>query len=284
MYAFEAKVIEDSTTTLGKRITTMQLRYPRFIHAEMMTHRVFSRNASSSRAIPVTKMLEQVRNEPAMPIHWGQNQPGMQADQELCDQNKRIAQVYWIEAAKRAADTAQQMNEMGLHKQVANRILEPFQFISVVVTATEWENFFKLRDHTDAQPEIKYLAQMMKAAMSESIPTVRFHSMFLTANVESWHLPYVTQKERLDYKFETTMLAKVSSARCARVSYLTHEGKAPDIAKDLDLYDRLVGSEPIHASPTEHPAEVARQDSADTCYKNFRGWVQHRINVEKAFA
>ena len=162
----EAKIIADSINSLGHRITTMQLKYPRFIHSEFLTHRVFSRNASSSRAIPVAKMIDQVWNDPAMPVHWGQNKSGMQAEQEI--QHVMHAKDLWFQASKSAAELAQRMNEIGLHKQVVNRILEPFQWIHVVVTATEWDNFFELRNHPAAQPEIQELAQQMQAAMEQS--------------------------------------------------------------------------------------------------------------------
>ena len=96
----EVKVIADSISESGKRITTFQLKYPRFIHSEVMTHRVFSRNASSSRAIPVKKMIEQVRNNPAMPIHWGANQSGMQAKNELNECFRKEVGRVWLGTAE----------------------------------------------------------------------------------------------------------------------------------------------------------------------------------------
>ncbi|MCP3017461.1 FAD-dependent thymidylate synthase [Cupriavidus basilensis] len=270
---FEVKVVEDSISHHGVRLTTLQLRYPRFIHAEFMTHRVFSRNASSSRAIPVAKMIEQVRTNPAMPIHWGKNQPGMQANGEIDHVPDAIAQ--WRYAASQAADRALEMTALGLHKQVANRILEPFQWISVVVTATEWENFFELRDHADAQPEIRYLAGMMRQAMDDSISVERARDRLVAT---SWHLPYVTTRERAQYHDNPTFLAKLSTARNARTSYLTHDGVRPDPEKDLGLFERLVGSRPLHSSPTEHvgyPLPAAEQWS-----RNLRGWRQYRELVE----
>jgi thymidylate synthase ThyX len=273
-----AKVIEDSINTSGPgvRLVTMQLRYPRFVHAEFMTHRVFSRNASSSRAIPVAKMIEQVQSEPAMPVHWGKNQPGMQAREEVGNLDE--ARLQWRLAARQAADTAERMMELGLHKQVANRILEPFQFISAVVTATEWSNFFELRDHEDADPNIQVLARAMKEAMDASKPVTRYAFDFDA--IDSWHLPYVTAEERQLYQL--SVLIKLSVARCARVSYLTHDGVVPEIAKDLELYERLVGAHPIHASPTEHQARAMKH--YDAFYKNFRGWRQHRVDVEARIA
>lgn len=274
-HGFSAVVVEDSIAPHGGRLTTLQLRYPRFIHAEFMTHRVFSRNASSSRAIPVAKMLKQVRNEPAMPIHWGKNQPGMQAREEFTGNDREMVIADWMAAAEAAAIVAERMNRYGAHKQVVNRILEPFQFISVIVTATEWANFFELRDHEDAQPEIRLLAQLMREAMDRSDPMPRQFDRHLAVN---WHLPYITYGELTAHARDPRYLAKLSAARCARVSYLTHEGKEPDAAEDLKLYERLVGSRPLHASPIEHQG-YALLYLGDRS-RNFWGWMQHRELVE----
>jgi thymidylate synthase ThyX len=273
MTIITAKVIEDSISEHGVRLTTLQLCYPRFIHAEFMTHRVFSRNASSSRAIPVAKMIEQVRTNPAMPIHWGKNQAGMQANEELAPLAQEGARQLWMQAARDAASTAHVMADMGLHKQVANRILEPFQYMHVIVTATEWDNFFELRDHPDAQPEIHALAKVMKYAFAESRPRLLHDGQ--------WHLPYVTRQERLEHFTDTDLLLKVSGARCARVSYLTHDGETPSIEKDVALYERLVGGVPLHASPIEHQATPLAE--ADMWSGNFRGWLQNRKLVESSF-
>lgn len=300
-----AQVVELSLSPCldSKPLVTLQLCYPRFIHSEFMTHRVFSRNASSSRAIPVAKMLDQVRMNPAMPIHWGKNQPGMQAFEEcselvelkffeefenpsdvpLFTLEKRavVNEAAWRYAAKAAADFAEAMSKAGYHKQVVNRILEPFQFIHVIVTATEWHNFFELRDHPDAQPEIRELASVMKAAIDAARPRM--------LNLGEWHLPYVTAMERSYYNNDS--LLKLSAARCARVSYLNHDGTVPDPGKDFALFDRLVGSTPLHASPIEHQATPDRFDCPDSpaawanphLHGNFDGWVQHRKIFEQQF-
>ncbi|QFZ87644.1 hypothetical protein GFK26_18095 [Variovorax paradoxus] len=272
----EAKVIAKSVSVKGKVITTFQLRYPRFIHAEFMTHRMFSRNASSSRAIPVAKIIEQIRNEPAMPIHWGANQPGMQADAELEGFLRNDCVQAWRDAAHQAADIAEYMVERGLHKQVANRILEPFAHISVIVTATEWANFFELRDHPDAQPEIRALAAaMLNADKDFGGPERVLHSPgsdYLDARC--WHLPYTTEAERYLLADHADMLCAMSAARCARVSYLTHDGQEPDQDKDLALFQRLVGSAPLHASPIEHQACGSNNPYRQS--RNFRGVVQFR--------
>lgn len=260
---FEATIIKDSINSSGNRLTTFQLCYPRFIHGEVMTHRVFSRNAMSSRAIPVQKMIDQVRNNPATPVHWGMNQPGMQATSEV---DHQAASALWCLAASQAADVAEQMVELGLHKQVANRILEPFQWMRTIVTATEWDNFFELRAHSDAQPEFHKLALMMQKSMSDSQPTL--------LEADEWHLPYVRPAEL--QQITPYDLRKVSAARCARVSYLTHDGAEPSIEKDLALFDRLAASRPLHASPLEHQGSPGTTDTG-----NFVGWTQFRKLWEK---
>jgi hypothetical protein len=299
---FQAKMIEDSISQDGVRLSTLQLCYPRFIHAEAKTHRVvknsgeeyvvltqdagfmsdasLSRNASSSRAIPVAKMIEQVRTNPAMPIHWGANQPGMQARAELTGADLMTTKQAWRDSAFRAAADAEIMLNAGAHKQVANRILEPFQWMHVIVTATEWTNFFELRDNDDAEPNIRALAQAMKASMDASTPVERGTD---PDDEASWHLPYVIAKERADWP-SPRLLAKLSAARCARVSYLNHDGSAPNPEKDMALYDMLVGGKPLHASPVEHQAYPMDYEHPDVPLSlfsgNFRGWFQHRKLVE----
>lgn len=259
---FAAKVILDSVGPAGQRLTTSQLTYPRFIHAEFMTHREFSRNASSSRAIPVAKMIEQVRTSPAMPIHWGANQPGMQARVEVSEDKKAELIYQWQEAAYRAADIAATMAAFGVHKQVANRLLEPFQWMHVIVTTASHTNFDGLRLHPDADPNIHHLAQVWKKARDESRPKL--------LRAGEWHLPYITgddvihairhlkrgriTRDEPSDEQVNHLLVQISAARCARVSYLTHDGQQPTIEKDLELYERLAGSQPIHASPLEHQA------------------------------
>lgn len=279
----EAKVIEDSISTEGIRLVTMQLRYPRLIHAEFMTHRVFSRNASSSRAIPVEKMIADLRADPAMPVYWGANQKGMQAAAELEPNQIEKAKKEWLLAMNRSICSAEYLVALGLHKQIANRILEPWGHISVVVTATEWSNFFELRCHPDAQPEMRTLAETMKAAFDEGDPRLLFSG--------EWHLPYVDAEERIFVGDYLTAI-KLSVARCARVSYLTHDKKVPNIGDDLALYERLVGSRPIHASPAEHQATPDTKTGPDQIeprprwefgyeHGNFVGWRQYRKQLER---
>lgn len=276
-----AKVIADSVAPSGVRLTTLELVYPRFIHSEFMTHRLFSRNASSSRAIPIEKILEQVRNDPAMPIHWGQNQSGMQARKELDSNSRKGAKDSWSRAARAAVVAATNMRSWNAHKQIVNRLLEPFQHITVVVTATEWDNFFELRDHEDAQPEIRELARAMRQAMESSNPQL------LQPGV--WHTPYsLLGTEGVDR-------IRTSVAGCARVSYNTHDSSARTIEKDLGLYEQLYVAR--HMSPFEHQATpmddlhpieghpfwtegITHLTSENEYWSgNFRGWIQYRQTI-----
>lgn len=252
-------------------IWTLQLRYPRMIHAEFMTHRAFSRNASSSRAIPVAKMIEDIRLDPAMPVFWGRNQKGMQADVELTEEEIVKAKRIWRLASENAIGQAELLMEAGVHKQLANRVLEPFSHINVIVTATEFDNFFLLRDHRDAQPEIKALAQKMRVAMTD----YAWDDKFNYVEPGQWHFPYVRASEM---EYADTIKMKISAARCARVSYMTHDGKPSTIEADVELYDRLIVSKPAHASPVEHQA-VAMDPWHDS-YANFKGWRSQRHLLE----
>lgn len=273
---FEAKIIAHSQAPSGAELVTLQLQYPRFIHSELMTHRVFSRNAMSSRAIPVAKMIQQVREAPAAPIHWGANQAGMQADVQLDAEKLQLAKARWLLAAESAAGHAEVMVEIGVHKQVANRLLEPFQWMRTIVTSTEWTNFFELRCHKDAQPEFQHLAVMMREAIRTSTPVKRPDVILDDEDpylcVDAWHLPYVSDEER--ESFPVRELIKFSAARCARVSYLKHDGSTPNQLEDIKLFNRLVGSKPEHASPIEHQGYP--DISPFTPSGNFRGWVQYR--------
>lgn len=302
-----AEVIADSMSPQGIRLTTLQLRYPKFIHGEFMTHRVFSRNASSSRAIPVERLIKDVLDDPVYPSYWGANQKGMQADME-CDAGvwltpsegmgkeffeKRTA---WSIARDYAIEAAQAFADAGYHKQIVNRLLEPFCHINVVVTATEWSNFFALRCHPDAQPEMRELAEAMRLAMAKSEPRPLDCPSW---NPFGWHLPYVDVAEESKmfpqdlieggdgYSAEEgrDALIKLSVARCARVSYLTQDGRRPTASEDLALYERLAGSIPLHASPMEHQATpdellVGFRDGGGWArpylHGNLRGWCQYR--------
>lgn len=272
----------------GKKIVTFELDYWRAIHAEFMTHRLFSRNAASSRAIPIAKMLEMVSESPAGPLEWGANQPGMQAKVVFSGWRKATAIWAWNIAAKAAVNSAKILDKCGLHKQIVNRVLEPFCNIKVVITSTEFENFFWLRNHPDAQPEIKELARLMWEQYNE----VKFKML----DPGQWHVPYYQEgywievRDGLD-KFGSTLAdaLAISSSCSAQVSYRKLDDT---LEKARMVYGRLVESEPVHASPFEHQATPLRvclnQDPFDVegithIHKdmgagsgNFYGWIQHR--------
>lgn len=269
-YLYGDAILVDEIVSLGEKETydlEIAGEFANFLANDVVVHN--SRNAASERAVPVNKMIEQVRTNPAMPIHWGKNKPGMQASEEFTGIELEEAKLAWLKAARDASDTAEWMNKIGLHKQVVNRILSPFTWAHVITTATEWDNFFELRDHTDAQPEIRLVAELMKKALNESEPKL--------LKDDEWHLPYVMDEEKEKYSIED--LIKISAARCARVSYLTHDGKSPIYEDDIKLYERLVGSKPIHASPIEHQAKPAFSEDCQS--GNFRGWIQYRKIYEQ---
>lgn len=257
-----AKILADSVHGLfNTRLTTLELRYPRYIHAEFMTHRVFSRNASSSRAIPINKQIDAVESDPVYPLEWGTNKPGMQAGDALSREAQTEAENAWGLAIIDAVKHARKLQAMGVHKQIVNRILEPFAYITVIVSATDWQNFFDLRISPLAQPEIQDLAKKIRHAMDQSIPTILLPGQA--------HLPFVTTAENDEYILPLRMM--LSAARCARVSYLTHDGLAPDANKDLALAERLLADR--HASVFEHQAQPREFTGRS---RNFKNWFQHR--------
>jgi len=281
--AYEARIVCDSISPKGVRLTTMVVTFPRIVLAEFNTHRMFSRNSASSRAIPVAKQLERVTQDPFIPTYLGKAQKGMQADEELSKQAREIALARWLSARDDAVQHAHRLAELGLHKQLTNRLLEPFMWHTVVVTATEWGNFFALRANEMAQPEIRTIAEMMKKLYVSHQPEQLQES--------EWHLPFIQPSER-EIK-NTVTVRQISAARCARVSYLTHDGKR-DLWADIKLYERLVTGG--HMSPLEHVARPFTENEVRTRMAhpeqegnqvtnslsfcgNFRGWMQLRKTV-----
>lgn len=267
------KVIADSVDVDDNRIVTLECRYPLMIHAQVMTHRKFSRNAQSNRAMPVARMLEAVKKSPAHPAQWGKNRAGMSAKDILNKNEEREARAVWDIAAEAAAQYSSILSNMGLHKQVANRVTMPFQHITTIITATEWDNFFDLRLN-DADPTMMELARMMRTAMALSLPR--------ELKAGEWHLPYVREEKSLD-----TAL-KVSVARCARVSYNNHDGSKTSVEDDKRLYYRLL--EDGHMSPFEHQASpMSNSDKRGLTHigveggrwsGNFKNWIQYRNYIK----
>lgn len=266
---YSAKILLDSVNPVGVRLTSFEITYPRFVHSELLTHRVFSRNSSSSRAIPVQKMFEQVLKDPVIPIYWGKNQKGMQAEVEIPGEDQKLALAAWLKGRDQAIVLGQSLLDLKLHKQIVNRVLEPWMWITVIVTGTDWDNFYNLRDNSEAQPEIQKIAKMMYSFHQDSIPT--------PLKSGEWHLPFILPEDRKDLSQED--LVKVCVGRCARVSYLTHDGRK-DYQADLSLYQSLL--EDGHMSPMEH---AAISTTSLERLGNFRGWMQHRklISNEACF-
>ena len=294
-----AKVIQHSISAYtGKEIITYELEYPRYIHAEFMTHRLFSRNAASSRAIPVETMHRQILEHDVTFVHIGKNQPGMQAKEELEPSAKNIVLNAWRSAREYCIKMAATMATAGAHKQLTNRVTEPWMMMKVVMTTTEDANWDWLRRHLDAQPEIKVLADVMHEAKSASTP--------MEIGFGDWHVPYVTRymdsSGIMFYGDDGNMSIEdariVSASCCAQVSYRKSDDS---LEKAHAIFERLIGSEPVHASPIEHQATpidydmvIGTKDAPASLEKmaefgithlnvdsslgsgNFRDWIQFR--------
>lgn len=309
----QAEIILASASSKGaKTLYTIRLRYPRIIHGEIMTHRVFSRNARSSRAVPVKTMLNEVRNTPFIPWHWGKNQKGMQASEE-CNETinpkplvvKAAYDPYalpydltreaaWLNALFHAVSTAEAMMEAGYHKQIPNRLLEPFSWIDTLITANEWDNFLWLREHGDAEPHLQDLARLVHQAIDAADVKI--------LEPGNWHLPYITDEDLQwtvdkspdDWDYVVGLLCRISAARCARISYKPFDGDA-SYKREMERYYSLVSADRVHASPLEHQATPDKQNRLVCDYAgemdysdpepvwgnphlhgNIPGWVQYR--------
>ncbi len=271
-------VIADSITEGGCRLLTMEWTYPRMIHSEVMTHAMLRRNSASSRAIPAVTLRRRVQDSPAYPGSWGQNQRGMQADREVDD--LAAAEAWWLEGRDIMAAHHAKGEALGLHKQVVNRVIEPWMMITVVVSATDWANFFHLRNHKDAEPSFQALAKQTWELFHESMPVYMMPG--------DWHLPFVRPDDHVDvYTMAMNVddprlgkpidiLKKVATGRCARVSFLTHHG-IRDLREDVALHDKLIAAAseggPLHLSPFEH---VCQAVSGRQRIGPFTGWKQYR--------
>ena len=305
-------ILASASNTGSPPIYTIRMRYPRPIHGEIMTHRVFGRNARSSRAVPVRTMLNEVRRIPYVPWHWGKNQKGMQAAED-CNEllswpgasafdkdgvriraNQLTNEEGWLKARDVSAAVAEAFMEAGYHKQNPNRLLEPFSWIDTLITATQWQNFLWLRDHKDAEPHLQDLARLVKKAIEEAKVQV--------LQSGGWHLPYITYTDQVKlrdliqessikpltakevYDSMVDLSCKVSAARCARISYKPFDGNA-SYEKELARYNHLVSDERVHASPLEHQASPDRYDpdypnvnqwENPSLHGNLTGWLQYR--------
>lgn len=296
--AISVKVIADSVSSVnGKRITTLEVEFPRLILSEWNTHRIFSRNAASTRAIPILKQLEAISESPAMPVFYGKNQSGMVAKEEVDQETKEKCEQIIKKMLAQVSEGVSQLNTLGLHKQHSGRYLEPWMHVKGVITSTEFDNFFWLRKHVDAQPEIKVLAEKMWEALQESEP--------VTLEAGDWHTPYFGAGYWLkDCGVPLYDALAISSSCCAQVSYRLLDDS---LEKAREIFRKLVESKPVHASPFEHQATpmsytsdsdgpwylesgysdypemkgVTHSDRQGLLWSgNFKSWVQHRQLIE----
>jgi hypothetical protein len=289
-----AKILADSLAPSGKRLTTFVCTYPRAIHSELMTHRMLTKSSASSRAIPVEKLIQRIVDDPWIPSYIGANQKGMQAGEELREDKRQWAVDTWLRARDAAVEHARHMISYGVHKQVVNRLLEPWMFITVIITGTEWNNFFALRRHEAAEPHFHELADKMwearEASTPDEMPTGGWHTPLFgsgrTGVAESWadsDEPSVLKRARDAFpddieaaaKYAEELMVKISVGRCARVSYLTHDGRR-DIKEDIGLHDRLLSQKPMHAAPFEHVAMALDQPER---HGNLVGWKSYRMTL-----
>lgn len=254
-------ILADSVNAVTRdRITTFLLEgFPKWLVAELNTHRVLSRNSSSSRAIPSRKIYRQVTFSPFSPVYWGKNKKGMTAREELTGWRLRVAKALHRVASAAPIICSFLASRIGLHKQITNRWLEPWMKTSVVITATQWENFYRLRVHPDAQPELQFFALEMLKAQAKNTP-VELQS-------GEWHIPY--QDEFTDSLNLENQL-KVCTARLARLSYLNFYG-TNSLEEDIKLHDDLLKDG--HMSPFEHCARAA---DGPVQSGNFRSFIQYR--------
>ena len=260
--SYYAKIVADSIA-FGTRLTTVEVCYPRFILAEDNTHRVFSRNSASSRAIPIERRIEQVLKNPFVPAAFAKNKAGMSADEVLDELANEEAAKDWLTARDACVEAARSLAARGVHKQYANRLLELWSWHTVIKTATEWTNFDNLRDHPAAQPEMQLAARCTKKARAENTPR--------ELDVGEWHLPYVEQADNVMQSekpllvngepvgrvtWHATEIADrlaISVARCAAISF-ERQYAEKTVEQYIARHDDLLQSR--HLSPFEHQAQV----------------------------
>lgn len=297
---YEAKVMLDSMAPSGHRLTTILCTYPEFVHNELMTHRDFSRNSGSSRAIPGSKIRRSIMTDPVMPIYWGTAQKGMQPGDALdIDLSDRAAEI-WLKMRDACVGGSKALDDLGVHKQYINRPMQPWKWMTTLVSATRWSNFFALRCDPMAQAEMQRLAYDIRDHYGVWIepPSLEFIKLSLLLRdvwemsvprnmiAGEWHLPFITSMdwdEAIDQNTNKSpqlvlpYMQKVSTGRCARLSYLTHFG-VRDLREDARLHDDLVL--PGHWSPFEHVAMAGELMDQNTSSGNFMGWYQYRQMFE----
>lgn len=279
-------LVKDSISPDGIRLPTWHAEYWRPIHSEVMTHRDFSRNARSSRAVPTEKLLKET---PFMP-HFMQNRPGMQSLEDMPSTMREQAEKIWYDLARHTQEEVRKLHSLGVHKQWANRPLEWFGYIHTLITSTNLQNFWSLRIHSAAQPELQELAASMKMQLDESEPD--------QLKPGEWHLPFVDSlrvngrqcfyMEDSGQRIEIPVMdaQALSVARCARLSYKPFDGQ-DSLEAEFARFHRLLSDVPPHASPAEHQCspDTWIEDEDQGYWKhpelhgNLYGWVQYRKTV-----
>jgi thymidylate synthase ThyX len=256
---YKCEVLADSVSEHGDRLTTFEVTYPRIVHSEVMTHRMLSRNAASSRAIPISISIRNVDEEPFVPEVFGSHQKGMVEGEPLSEADQNLARHLWLGARDAALDYARGLEGMKVYKGLVNRLLEPFSWITVILTATDWGNYLALRTAKDAQAEIRKVSTMMRDLYESSEPQELGEGEWHMPLVSPWEFHHSDDTERLEnYGY----WVPVSIGRCARVSYnRQHDGGDPD--SDITRHDRLIEGTNRHLSPFEHVARPFSEDEWD---------------------
>lgn len=265
MSKIEVKLITYSESAdTRKRLATFTLKIPKFIWGHIISHRTLSRNSASSRAIPAKRIRRDVLKNPFLPVYFGENKPGMQSGDALKGFRLWIAKKVWLWSRYVPVFFHYLGEKIGIHKEVVNRLIEPWLMVDIIITATEWSNFISLRTNEAAQPEIRYVAEQIDNLLKEQVPA--------KLQTGQWHFPFILEKEQT---LDLDIKKKISAARCARVSYSLFDGKTSNIESDLRLCKKLSSSG--HWSPFEHVAEaLSREDRIG----NFIGWKQYRKEFE----
>lgn len=292
---YRVRVERHSVGPAGQELATFVIEFPRVVLAETVTHRMnsdtwtdefavcertttpdVSKNSASSRAIPHARFVEKLRADPYMPA-WTGTKGGMQGDPLPAGSQNRADRI-WLDARDSMMAHAEALTAAGVHKQDSNRLLEPWAWVTQVVTSTGpgWANFFALRCHEAAHPAFRRVARLMFLSLRRSRPD--------RLGPGEWHLPFVPRDEALSVNWppkgplagwlDIPPAVRRSPARCAWLSYENHEKDATDAAVDRTC-ERLVGSRPVHASPFEHQGSPD-VDGDGSLAGNLPGWIQLR--------
>lgn len=265
MNKIEVKIIKYSESAVTKkRIATFVIRAPKFIQAHINSHRALSRNSASSRAIPAKRIRTNVLHSPFVPVYFGENKSGMQSGDALKGFKLWCANKIWLWARYVPVLFHWFGEKVGIHKEVVNRLIEPWLVVNIVLTGTEWSNFITLRSNKAAQPEMQVIASKIDELLKNTAPQI--------LQLGQWHLPFIQNNE---VGLDLDQQKKISAARCARVSYKLFDGKDSNIDADINICEKLISSG--HWSPFEHQAEALDNTNRSA---NFVGWKQYRKEFE----